>query len=638
MRHHKWHGVAVAKREPGLILAERAFLDFVNPIPGGFVNHGGRLLTRVRVKPIFWGPQWLTLGHPPVPPAEVIWAIRTIMFSPYLDGLFQYGGVQRGSVESLGLATFDAGPPNGFSQADIESMLKGLLDDRIIPDPGTNDQILAAVFTPPGIWSDESGVIGFHNSMAYQGARLPYAWIGNDGTVEFISSVYSHELAEACTDPTNQGFIDDSGACHQSGACEIGDYCYGSAPGGGTEAHGGVWVQAYWSVADNRCVVPQERFVQGRTAGSPSLIQGRFLSPGNFELVAPLQSGGIAHYSRVNSDPALPWVGPVVFATELGNVDAVSMIQSTFTAGAGIGNLEVVALAEGSLFAYWREDVPPFRWHGPTVIPLGSMNVGGNPTLIQGRFLSPGNFELVVPLASAGMAHFSRVNVDPLTPWYGPNLFGAELGQVDAVTLIQSNYTVGANIGNLEVVARSGGALFHYWREDVPPYRWFGPSVIPASGTTPGFPLAAGTPSLRQNRNAATNFELVTPLADGGIGALLTCQRHTRLAVVRSCGCRSESRPDRCRLAHSKHVQSRALRCRESRACRPGDRTIVSLLARQPGQSRGRRLSLELVRSMGADRVRPSRPERVGHWTCHVPLCAMPRRSRPPSTGGMTWN
>src|SRR5271166_4369660 len=75
----------------------------------------------------------------------------------------------------------------------------------------------------------------------------------------------------------------------------------------------------------------------------------------------------------------------------------------------------------------------------------------------------------------------------------------------------------GANIGNLEVVARSGGAMFHYWREDVPPYRWFGPSVIPASGTTPGFPLAAGTPSLRQNRNAATNFELVTPLADGGL-------------------------------------------------------------------------------------------------------------------------
>jgi uncharacterized membrane protein len=518
MHSYKWHGVAVAESPRGLFPGERRLLGFTNPVPVGFVNHGGRLLTNVRVKPIFWGQQWLTLGHPPVPPAEVIWAIRTIMFSPYMDGLFQYGGVQRGSVESLGLATFDTGPPNGFSHADIESMLKGLLDDRIIPDPGTNDQILAVVFTPPGIWSDDPSANGFHTSMVYQGAQLPYAWIRNDGTVEFISSVYSHELAEACTDPTNQGFIDDSGACQQSGACEIGDYCYGFGPGRGTETHGGVWVQAYWSVADNRCFVPQERFVEGATAGSPSLIQGRFLSPGNFELVAPLQSGGIAHYSRVNSDPALPWAGPAVFAIDLGNVDAVSMIQSTFTAGAGVGNLEVVALSQGSLFAYWREDVPPFRWHGPTVIPLGRVNVRGNPALIQGRFLSPGNFELVVPLASAGMAHFSRVNVDPLTPWYGPNLFGAELGRVDAVTLIQSNYTVGANIGNLEVVARCGGTLFHYWREDVPPYRWFGPNVIPASGKTPGFPLAAGTPSLQQVRQPSfsRNFELVTPLADGG--------------------------------------------------------------------------------------------------------------------------
>jgi hypothetical protein len=107
-----------------------------------------------------------------------------------------------------------------------------------------------------------------------------------------------------------RGIIDDTGACEQTGACEIGDYCYGPGPGGASEQHGGVWVQAFWSVADGRCQVPQERVVSGATSGCPSLIQGRFLNPGNFELVAPLQSGGIAHYSRFNSDPALPWAGP----------------------------------------------------------------------------------------------------------------------------------------------------------------------------------------------------------------------------------------------------------------------------------------------------------------------------------------
>jgi len=485
-------------------------------VPGPFTDHGGRILTNVRVKPIFWGPQWLTPGHPPVPPGVIVWAIRTILFSPYMSKLSQYRGIGQGSVEPLGLATFDAGPPQGFTRADIQGMLKGLLDDHVIPHPGANPQLLACVFTPPGINSNVADAAGYHSSMKYEAARLPYAWIGNDGTIGYISSVFSHELVEAATNPTNGGFIDDTGACG-TGTCEIADYCEDAGPGGAREQHGGVWVQAYWSVDDGCCQVPQERVVSGATSGYPSLIQGRFLNPGNFELVAPLQSSGLAHYSRVNSDAALPWAGPAVFATELGQVDAVTMIQSTFTAGAHIGNLEVVALWQGSLIAYWREDVPPYKWHGPKAIPLGGVNVRGNPALIQGRFLSPGNFEMVVPLSTAGIAHYSRVNVDPAVPWYGPAVFGVELGRVDAVAMIQSNYTTGANIGNLEVVARCGGQLFFYWREDKPPYRWFGPTTLPVSTTGPH--LAAGVPSFVQIRQPSfsKNFEVVTPLASGGL-------------------------------------------------------------------------------------------------------------------------
>ncbi len=101
MQKYRWHGVALAETEHGAVSSEKILFGFQNPVPGGFTNHGGRLLKRVRVKPIFWGPQWLTPGHPPVLPAQVMWAIRTIMFGPYMDGLFQYGGVQRDSVEPL---------------------------------------------------------------------------------------------------------------------------------------------------------------------------------------------------------------------------------------------------------------------------------------------------------------------------------------------------------------------------------------------------------------------------------------------------------------------------------------------------------------------------------------------------------
>jgi len=499
----------------GIAIADRPGLNLLNSGPSSMIYHGGRLLTRVRVKPIFWGPQWLTLGHPPVPPAAIIWAIRTIFFSPYVSSLSQYSGIQNGIVEPIALAAFDAGPPNPFTRMDIERMLKGLLDDRIIPDPATNDQLLACVFTPPGVKSNEGNANGYHTAMSYRATSLPYAWMSNDGTLEFISSIFSHELAEACTDPTFRGYFDDSLSFEQS---EISDFCYGLGPGRGSESHGGVLVQSYWSAADDRCIVPQERFVLGATSGVPSLIQGRFLAPGNFELVAPLQSGGIAHYSRVNNAPTLPWAGPAVFATELGQIDAVSMIQSNFTSGGNVGNLEVVALAQGALLIYSREDLPPYRWHGPTVIPLRGVNVRGNPVLIQGRFLVRGNFELVVPLTTAGMAHYSRVNDDPTTPWYGPAIFGVELGLVDSVAMIQSTYSSGGYAGNLEVVARCGGTLFFYWREDVPPYRWHGPTVIPSAGLNQGFHLAAGCPSLLQNRHENVgNFELVTPLADGGL-------------------------------------------------------------------------------------------------------------------------
>jgi hypothetical protein len=203
----------------------------------------------------------------------------------------------------------------------------------------------------------------------------------------------------------------------------------------------------------------------------------------------------------------------------VGQFDAVSLIQSNFSAGANIGNLELVALSQGALLAYYRDDVPPFQWHGPQLIHLHNHNVRGNPVLIQGRFGSRGNFELVVPLASAGMAHFYRDNDDPALSWNGPTVFGVELGPVDAVAMIQSNYTNGGGAGHLEVVARCGGNLFSYWREDVSPFRWNGPTVIPKSGSNPDFPLVAGCPSLVQTRNNSIigDFELVVPLDGAGI-------------------------------------------------------------------------------------------------------------------------
>ena len=212
------------------------------------------------------------------------------------------------------------------------------------------------------------------------------------------------------------------------------------------------------------------------TKNSSFMTQGRFGSRGNFEMVVPRSSGGLAHFWRANDDPSLPWNGPRPFGSS-DTYAAIALIQSNFTSsGHGAGNLEVVARTGNGLDFYWREDAAPFTWHDGAI--AFESGVSGNPALIQGNFGVMGNFEMVVPLATGGLAHFWRVNDDPSLPCNGPIPFGSS-DAYDAVALIQSNFSrPGNSHGNLELVARSGNRLDFYWREDAAPFTWHGPFII----------------------------------------------------------------------------------------------------------------------------------------------------------------
>jgi len=212
----------------------------------------------------------------------------------------------------------------------------------------------------------------------------------------------------------------------------------------------------------------------------PALIQGRFGTKGNFEVVTARLAGRLAHFWRDNDAANLPWHGPSLFGST-SHYDAAALIQSSLSAaGNGPGNLEVIAHTGNRLDHYSREDVSPFTWHGPIAIP-GATGTAATPTLIQGHFGVTGNFEVVVPLAGGGLAHFWRDNDAANLPWHGPNVFGSN-DVYDAVALIQSNFsTAGNGPGNLEVIAHTGHRLDHYWREDVSPFTWHGPFAIPGA-------------------------------------------------------------------------------------------------------------------------------------------------------------
>ncbi|MCM0592096.1 MAG: hypothetical protein HEQ35_24570 [Gloeotrichia echinulata IR180] len=201
--------------------------------------------------------------------------------------------------------------------------------------------------------------------------------------------------------------------------------------------------------------------------GNPVLIQSSFGNQGNFELVVPANNGGLAFYWRDNDDENLPWNGPIFFAQELGQVDAVTMIQSNF---GHVGNLELVARIGNQLAFFWRDAEAESQWYGPFVV--GSVEVSGNPVLIQSSFGNQGNFELVVPANDGGLAFYWRDNDDENLPWNGPIFFAQEVGQVDAVTMIQSNF---GHVGNLELVARIGNQLAFFWRDAEAESQWHGP-------------------------------------------------------------------------------------------------------------------------------------------------------------------
>jgi hypothetical protein len=99
-------------------------------------------------------------------------------------------------------------------------------------------------------------------------------------------------------------------------------------------------------------------------SGTPSFIQGRFGSPpgpGNFELAAPIASGGMVQLWRDNSN--IQWTENLPpFGS--GTVRSVALIQSNYG-----NNLEVVARIGCSLVAYYR-DSDLLAWHQTdTIIP-----------------------------------------------------------------------------------------------------------------------------------------------------------------------------------------------------------------------------------------------------------------------------
>jgi hypothetical protein len=182
-----------------------------------------------------------------------------------MDSLAQYNGIRRGSLRQVAYVTSSVGsapanPPNPFSDSDVSNLIDALCKAGRVSTPFGNDQLFYCVVMPQGVASTSTSFIGEHSFSTISfgfpiGDRIAHwAWVTNNGTLASVTTIFSHELVEACTDPEGDGFTGT--VCSQPGLCEIGDVCTTTA------IVDGVTVQRYWSNFDGQCVVPTDAIVK----------------------------------------------------------------------------------------------------------------------------------------------------------------------------------------------------------------------------------------------------------------------------------------------------------------------------------------------------------------------------------------
>jgi hypothetical protein len=225
--------------------------------PQTIIKGTGPFMSIVNVNLVFWGQEWQS-ASPPVTPAAVQQAVRNICNGPYLEAAYKYANHGSASVKNVVSTNTPNAPvsPATFNKASVTTLLTSLLNAGTLPGPksttvGTN---LYVVLPPSIAIFGPGGVNGFHaffdwtNPATSSNERVYYAVVLNNGTLDFITTVLSHELVEAYTDP--EGTFIQVAPANPNSWNEVGDVCQSSA------YLDGVLVQSYWSQDLNACVIP----------------------------------------------------------------------------------------------------------------------------------------------------------------------------------------------------------------------------------------------------------------------------------------------------------------------------------------------------------------------------------------------
>src|SRR5438552_4421479 len=189
-------------------------------------DQGGAIASAVPVHLVFWGAAWPYVPDPGTPGRllsdTLVSQVQKMLSGPWSAGLRQY----RVSPPTFHGFTVCPGTepkhePDAYQMDDVTDFLGSLISDGTLPDPSTGDIVYMVMMPPNTKPKDLHGgsVGGEHQWFLYGMSPVACGFIRH-GSVDSMTQIFSHELAETCTDPLIDGWQVDGA----SGECsEIGD-------------------------------------------------------------------------------------------------------------------------------------------------------------------------------------------------------------------------------------------------------------------------------------------------------------------------------------------------------------------------------------------------------------------------------
>src|SRR5262245_36271003 len=186
--------------------------------------HGGALLTHVEAQPVFMGSDWATNGSLVSTAGSLDKYAGYLVNSNYMDMLTKAGyNVGRGSSTAGATLNLNINKAVNLTDAQIHSNLQAAINAGQLATPDA--QRLYVVYVEPGVVvklgtdTSRTSFLGYHGAFAGRTAGgqavdirydvLPYPGSPNpspssqgyNNAFDELTSVTSHELAEAVTDP-----------------------------------------------------------------------------------------------------------------------------------------------------------------------------------------------------------------------------------------------------------------------------------------------------------------------------------------------------------------------------------------------------------------------------------------------------